>query len=292
MERYKKILVAIDGSETSLHALKESFKLVQEQGNSITVVAVVPPYTGDLELVGIGSGNIQDFIRKPYEDAISQSEELARSQGVSIKTVCEEGEAYKRIIELAEAEDSHLIVMARRGRRSLARVLVGSTTSRVIGYTQRDVLVIPKTADLGWKNILLATDGSKCSQSATEKAIAFSKLYEGELKVVSVVDVPTEFYGVSSQVVENLIKKAQGFVDEVQKKAEPFGIKVSTFVGEGDAYQMITNLAKNEMADIIFMGSHGRTGLKRLLMGSVTEEVIGHTNCPVLVVKKDMVIGN
>lgn len=122
----------------------------------------MPPYTGDLELVGIG-GNIQDFIRKPYEDALSQSEELARSQGVSIKTVREEGEAYKRIVELAEAEDSNLIVMARRGQRSLARIFVGSTTSRVIGHTQRDVLVIPKTADLGWKNILLSTDGSRCS---------------------------------------------------------------------------------------------------------------------------------
>lgn len=109
---------------------------------------------------------------------------------------------------------------------------------------------------------------------------------------MSVVDVPTEFYGVFPQAVENLIKEAQGFVDKVQKKAELFGIKVSTFVEEGDAYQAITNLAKDEKADIIFMDSHGRTGLKRLLMGSVTEEVIGHTNCPVLIVKKDTVIGH
>ncbi|MEW6620714.1 MAG: universal stress protein [bacterium] len=283
MLRYKKILVAIDGSETSLHALKESFKFVQKGGCEITVVSVVPPYTGDLDLVSVG--DIMGSMKKPYQDALSQADELAKTEGVSIKTICEEGEIYERVVDLAKSENYDLIVVGRRGLRRLERILVGSVTARIIGHTQKDVLVIPGDTVIGWENVLLATDGSKCSQGATERAISFTKSYHRELKVVSVVDVPTEFYGEAPEVAETLIQQAKGFVDEVKEKAEADGIKVVTFVREGEAYKVITELAKNEKVDVIFMGSHGRTGLKRVLMGSVTEEVIGHTPCPVVVVK-------
>ena len=54
---------------------------------------------------------------------------------------------------------------------------------------------------------------------------------------------------------------------------------------EGNAYEKIVDIADEQNADIIFMGSHGRTGIKKLLMGSVTEKVIGHASCPVIVVR-------
>ena len=72
---------------------------------------------------------------------------------------------------------------------------------------------------------------------------------------------------------------------EVKKQAEAAGVKAETFVGEAEAYEAITKLAKEQKADMIVLGSHGRTGLRRLLMGSVAEKVIGYAPCPVLVVK-------
>jgi nucleotide-binding universal stress UspA family protein len=158
-------------------------------------------------------------------------------------------------------------------------------TARVIGHTQRDVLVVPNGTTVGWKTIVLATDGSKYSTTATERAIAFAKSYGGELKVISVVDVPSEFYAEAPQAVEALVRKAKGFVADVKKQAESAGVRAETFVGEAEAYQAINNLAQEQKANMIVLGSHGRTGLRRLLMGSVTEAVIGHAPCPVLVVK-------
>ncbi|HID28438.1 MAG TPA: universal stress protein, partial [Desulfobacterales bacterium] len=76
------------------------------------------------------------------------------------------------------------------------------------------------------------------------------------------------------------------YVDEVKNEAEKRGIKTEGLMEQGSAFQKITDLAKEEKADLIIMGSRGRTGLNRLLMGSVTEKVIGHSPCPVLVVKK------
>lgn len=283
MARYRKILVAVDGSETSLHALEESFKLAQNEGSWITAVSVIPAYTGDLDLVAVG--NIMAAMRKPCDEALGKAKELAEKHKVLVKTVCEEGEPYEKIIDLAQAENCDLIVMGRRGLRRLERVLVGSVTARVIGYSPIDVLVVPRDTNVGFKKVLIATDGSKYSNSAEKKAIDFAKSYGGEVTVISVVDVPTEFYAESPKTVEELVNKARGYVEDVKKEAESEGVKAATIVKEGEAYRVITETAKETGAGIIVMGSHGRTGIKRLLMGSVTEKVIGHTPCPVLVVK-------
>ncbi|MBI4653826.1 MAG: universal stress protein [Nitrospirae bacterium] len=283
MGRYRKILVAVDSSESSLHALKESFKLAMNEGSWITVVSVVPPYTGDLDLVAVG--NIMASMRKPCEEALRKAQEIATAERASIKTACEEGEPHSAIVDLAQAENFDLIVMGRRGLGRIEKILVGSVTTRVIGYSPIDVIVVPRDTEVGWQNVLLTTDGSKYSEAASKKAIDLAKSYGGVLKILSVVDVPPEFYAESPKTVDDMINKAKGYVEVVKKQAEAARVKAETFVREGEAYQVITNIAKEQNAGIIIMGSHGRTGLKRLLMGSVTERVIGHSPCPVLVVK-------
>lgn len=277
------MLVAIDGSESSMHALKESFKLARNEKSWITVVSVVPEYKGDLDLVALG--NVMASMRKPCEDALHKAEELAKAEGALIKTVCEEGEAYERIIDLAEADNCELIVMGRRGMSRLERVLVGSVTARVIGHSRRDVLIVPRDAEIGWGKILVAVDGSKYSKAAAERAIDFAGEYGGELRVVSIIDVPAEFYGEAPDAVEDLVAKAKAYVEDVKKQAEASGVKAETLVREGETYRMILDVAEDLGVNAIIMGSHGRTGLKRLLMGSVTEKVIGYAHCPVLVVK-------
>lgn len=284
MGRYKKILVSIDGSESSMNALKESFKLAANEKSWITAVSVVPPYTGDLDIVGVGRDVFQSM-RRPYEKALSDALALAKKKGASIKTVCEEGEPYERLVDLARSVKCDLIVMGRRGLKRLERVFVGSVTARVIGHSSVDVLVVPKDTTIGWQRILLAIDGSKYSKAAAKRAIEFAKSYGGELKIISVVDVPSEFYAESPETVEGLIKKAKGYTEAVRKQAEASGVKADAIVREGEIYRVITDLAKEQKAKIIVTGSHGRTGLKRLLMGSTTEKVIGHAPCPVLVVK-------
>ncbi|MFZ2197836.1 MAG: universal stress protein, partial [Thermodesulfovibrionales bacterium] len=273
MARYKKILCAIDGSKSSIHALWESFKFAANEKCWITVTSVVPSYVGDLDMVGVG--DVMGAMRKPCEDALKEAEKLAKESGVMIKTVCEEGEIFERISDLASVENCDLIVMGRRGLRRLERALVGSVTARVIGYSQRDVLVVPDESVVGFQHVLVATDGSRQCRAAIDRAIDFAGSYGGDIAVVSIVDVPSEFYAEAPQVVEDLVHKARGYVEDVKKKAEASGVKAETFVREGEAHQAIVDLAKEREVNIIVMGSHGRTGLKRLLMGSVAEKVIG-----------------
>jgi nucleotide-binding universal stress UspA family protein len=283
MSRYRKILVAVDSSESGTNALHQAFKLANDEKCWITVTSVVPPYEGEIELVGVA--DIRAALRKPCDEALAEVEKIAKTERMLIKTVCEEGEVHERIVDLADAENCDVIVMGRRGLRRIERALIGSVTARVIGHTQRDVLVVPLGTVVGWKKIVFATDGSKHSVKAADRAIQFAKSYGGELRVISVVDVPSEFYAEAPQAVEDLVRKAKSYVADVKKKAEAEGVETETFVGEAEADEAITNLAKEQNADMIIIGSHGRTGLRRLLMGSVAEKVIGYAPCPVLVVK-------
>jgi nucleotide-binding universal stress UspA family protein len=283
MAKYRKILVAFDGSESSTNALLQGFKLAVEEKSWITVATVVPSYEGDLDLTAVG--NIHRALRRPGEEILSKAAALAKKEGALIRTVLEEGDIYVRLVDLAEAENCGVIVMGRRGTSPLGQALIGSVTARVIGHSQRDVLVVPEGTAIGWKKILIATDGSRYSDLATDKAIDFAASYGGSVSAVSVVDVPAEFYAEAPNVVEKLIGNAKVFVASVKEKAEKRVVPASTFVGEGDAYAVIARISHEENVDMIVMGSHGKTGLKRLLMGSVTEKVIGHSPCPGLVVK-------
>jgi len=285
MGRYSKILVAVDGSEAAFHALRESFKLAAYEKCWITAVSVVPRYEGDLELVGLR--DVRDSLRRPCDSALAEALSIAKSQGALIKAVCEEGEPYERIVDLAEAENCDLIIVGRTGKSALQRVLIGSVASRIIGYSHCDVVIVPPQAPLGWENILFPTDGSRFSTAAGTKAVDFAKSYGGGLTVLNVIDVPPEFYAeASSKVVDEMVARAHKRVSVIRELAEASGVMAKGLIREGrEAHEAILELARETQINVIVMGSHGRTGLRRLLMGSVAEKVIGYSPCPVLVVK-------
>ena len=283
MPRYKKLLVAFDGSPSSENALRQAFRLAEAERSWIKVLAVVPSYEGDIDMTGVK--DIEAVLRGPAEKLIAKAKEIAAQEKVNILTNIEQGEAYETIIEVAEEENCDLIVMGRRGIRHVERMLMGSVTARVVGHSNKDVLIIPRDSALGWKTVLLATDGSTFSESAAKKAIDFALLYGSKLTAVSVLDITDEFHAEAPAVVDKLIDNAKATLGNVRTMAESSGLTIETFIKEGEPYEKITQLAKEKNADVIFLGSHGRTGLARLLMGSVAEKVIGYAPCPVLISK-------
>jgi nucleotide-binding universal stress UspA family protein len=283
MPKYKKILVAFDGSDSSRNALRQAINLARTEKCWVKVVSVVPSYEGDIELTGVK--DIESAIKGPAEKLLAEAREIASAEGVSVITNIEQGEAYERIVDVAESENCDLIVMGRKGHSRIEKALVGCVTERVIGHTHKDVLVVPKGSAVGMDNILLATDGSSYSESASTRAIDLARSYGATLGGVSVVDVTDEFQAEAPAIVEQLIKNAKAALGALSRKAESAGVKAETFVREGEAYDVITGLAASIGAHLIVMGSHGRKGLSRLLMGSVTQKVIGFASCPVLVVR-------
>ena len=140
-------------------------------------------------------------------------------------------------------------------------------------------------AIMGFEKILLATDGSESVEAAIQEAINISRVCSSRLFVLSVVEVNPEYEALAPNIVEKAEAKTKEHVDSVKQRAEKEGISCETIVHQGEEpYRFIVDEAKKTKVDMIVMGSHGRTGLKRLMMGSVTARVIGHAPCKVLVV--------
>jgi nucleotide-binding universal stress UspA family protein len=284
MGRYRKILVAVDGSNSSRNAFRQACRIARSDESWITAVTAIPLFQDQFDVISTKE-KVSSALTREGENILSDIKKIAGEEDVFVKVKLEEGSPADTIIEIADENNFDLIVIGRHGKSRIERVLMGSVTARVIGHTPKDVLVVPDNAEIGWQKILLTTDGSKYNKAAAERAIDIAKGYGSEFKIVSVVDVPPEFYAEAANAVDDMVNKAKGYVDDVKKKAETEGVKTEVFVREGESYRIIIDLAVEQGVEIIVMGSHGRTGLERLLMGSVTEKVIGYASCPVLVVK-------
>ncbi len=281
MAKYRKILVAYDGSPSAKNALTLAGKLAREDKSWIKVLAVAPNYEGDLDLIGVS--NIKEAIAGPGERLLAEARQIADSEDLHILTNLQQGEPYEQIVQVADEENCDLIIMGRRGINNLERELMGSVTARVIGHTSRDVLVIPEQSSLAWGNILLATDGSASCDNALARSLEISQERGAKLVAVSVVYTNDEFYAMGQSVVKGLYSEADKVLDKVKKWAGDLGVQAETFIKEGEPHLAIVGLATERNSDLVVMGSHGRKGLTRLLMGSVTERVIGYGDCPVLV---------
>lgn len=214
-----------------------------------------------------------------WEGAVRESLEgfkaRASAQGVTLEPVLATGEAaHAAIVSEARRLKADLIVMGRHGKTGLARLLLGSVAARTVGFSPVNVLVVPAESPMAWGRLLVASDGSAYSRAAFEEALELARLFGSRL------------LGVSVAREEGELPQAEAIVQEMLAQANRAGFPMETRVTVGAPDDAIVRLARDQEIDLIIMGSHGRTGLTRLLMGSVTERVIGEAPCPVLVVKR------
>jgi nucleotide-binding universal stress UspA family protein len=271
--RFETILVATDTSEFSAGALRVAMALVKKCGGKLTVMTMVktnPEY-----------GSIAPELERQAEVAAREHldtvREAARTQGLEIDTLVRRGDTPDtEIVVAAEDINADLIVMGRRGRRGLARFMVGDAVVKVIGHAHCSVLVVPKAADMWHRRILVATDGSRYSDAAATSAAKVAKVCGLPVTVVSAT---------SPSHNEARIREAHDAVARLAKFYTDDGVSADTRVPQGRPDEAVIVTAREVGADLIVTGTHGRTGLQKLLMGSVVERIIGQTESPILVVK-------
>lgn len=143
-----------------------------------------------------------------------------------------------------------------------------------------------------FKHILVPVDGSETSSKAVVKAVGLAKAFGSVVTVLYVID-PYPFTGVGAdfaygqaQYLSAATAEANQALDEAKKVFEDAGVQVNTLLGEGHAvHEGIGRVLSSVDADLIVMGSHGRRGLEKLMLGSVTQRVLGVVHVPVLVVR-------
>ncbi|RXA16814.1 universal stress protein [Methanosarcina sp. MSH10X1] len=142
-----------------------------------------------------------------------------------------------------------------------------------------------------YRNIVIATDGSENSQRAVSYGIEIAKLSGATVHALYVVDT-TSFSSIPMDagweaMYETLRREGEKAISEVKKRGEVSGVEVREVLLEGHPSNEITDFAENNSADLIVVGTLGKTGLDRFLMGSVAEKVVRGSKVPVLVVRSE-----
>ena len=138
-----------------------------------------------------------------------------------------------------------------------------------------------------YKKILVAYDGTEFSDAALDEAITLAKGTDGEIAVITAVERNTEMEAMAPELDRKFEAKAVEDLKRAQDRVKASGIKlVEQEVSKDPPHEAVINMARQWQCDVVVMGTHGRTGLLRLLMGSTTERVIGNAPCSVLVVRK------
>lgn len=268
--RVGKLVVATDGSAYSDGSIRVGLAYanrIQAEVFGLSVIIHSPEFETFVP-------NLEELSAQRAQEALVSFYAAAGEGAPTI--VLKAADPAEGIVEGAKQAGADMIVIGRRGKRGLARSHVGDATVKVIGRADCPVLVVPQVGQLWSKHILLATDGSECSVAAAEAAGNIARQSGLPITVVSVV---------TSSHSDSRRQAAQEAVDAKVARFSEMGLQVDGKVLEGQPDEAIVRAVGEVGADLVVMGSHGRTGLKKILMGSVSERVIGQVACPVLVVK-------
>ena len=297
----KKILVPIDFSELSQKALVYAGACGERFGATVDLVHIAEPVP---IFAGIDAVPIPVTDRKQLAILEHRLAELAKElpPNSAGRTIVRSGWALDEIISVAEELKTELIIVSSHGRSGLQRVLLGSTAEGIVRKAPCDVLVLrpderefvnvagEKQFAFALKTIVVPIDFSDVSRKALGDAADLAKRFEAKLICLHVLEIipftepdpalVTELEVIRKSVTAATERTLQEFLKEATSNIQRENIL--TF---GAASREIMQLAEDRKADLIVMGTHGKAGPGRFLLGSTTERVVRHAHEPTLVVR-------
>ncbi len=271
--RFERILLATDGSPGSASAEQVAMAMAKAWSAQLLMCTVVisNPIAEATAMseIAAAEAEAQTLLKRLLDDA--------QAQGIQARIVVPHGpDPLQEIVTLADDCNADVIVMGRHPQPGWLRRLLGVTSVRAVAAASCSVLLVPEGASM-WKNrILLATDGSRFSEAAGVAAGKLATL--GQLPVTVVSAIRDSFTAERAE-------QAEQAATAVHEHLLAQGVVSTKEVLHGPPDALILGTAALRKADIIVVGTHGRTGWERLVVGSVTESVFKASKVPVLAVK-------
>jgi nucleotide-binding universal stress UspA family protein len=215
----------------------------------------------------------------------------------SVSVVVLEGKPVETIVEAAREQGTDLIAMATHGASGLALWTMGSVAEGVMQRASCPVLLVRVTENAlpprPLKRILVPLDGSPVAEQALPHAVALAKEKQAELILLRTVDPLTEhemraivrYRKERDVLIEQFRQEATHYLTPHQQALEREGLQCRQRVIAAHAGEGILHVAAKEEADLIVMTTHGRSGIGKLVYGSVTDHVLHHATRPLLVVR-------
>jgi nucleotide-binding universal stress UspA family protein len=282
-----KILLATDGSGDAELAATTAVGLARSTSSELHVVHTWRP---------VPSVHFDALIRREMEREAQGilGEQVRKIEGLGgtvASARLSEGGAAEEIVALAEEIGAGLIAVGSRGRGRIRRLLLGSVSDAVVRHAHCPVIVVRWKPVVFPAKILLATDGSEEATLALQTAADLCEKTGSELHVVHVGEVTLlhhyhpEAHGYRMQYERDEKEARELLETQVEGIKAAVATVAQAHLRMGKADEHIVVLAEELGVDLIVMGSRGLGGVKRALMGSVSEAVVRHAHCPVLVVR-------
>jgi nucleotide-binding universal stress UspA family protein len=280
------VLVATDFSPGATRAVARAARLPITPGSAITVLHVLP---------GGAEARAEAAVRRPLDQVAAAARKAAREAGltdVDVFTHIAHGKPFVEIISGARDMGAQLIVLGRHGQRPFRDLLIGSTAERVIRKSATPVLVVSSQVAGSYRRPLIAVDGSDTSRRAFELALgvagtvpsidvvhAYGAPYEDPMRRSGISEKDLRAYGLETGNAARAMVEA--FLAAYMAEGRSFILALR----RGDPRRVILRVAAQRRSDLLALGTHGRSGLAHMLIGSVAEAVIRAATCDVLVAR-------
>jgi nucleotide-binding universal stress UspA family protein len=297
MDTFRRLFVAIDFSPSSNEALRRAHERAASTGAGLAVCHIVPNELRSNILFPhisrIAALKLPLEVTRIAEAAATRVSEITGRSKEEFELIIDDGTPQAMIVNIAEQWGADLIIMGSHGESSAANVLLGSVTNSVIRHAHCPVLIVRPGEPT--RRIVAGTDFSDPGLPVIKAAAGEATRTGSQLTVVHSLDLasspssyPTMAFGgapltLSSEQIKELEQIAAQQLKDALKKLDAVGDVVVTM---GPAGAALINLASAHKADLIVVGTIGRTGLSRALLGSVAETVAVGSPCSVLVVRR------
>lgn len=294
---YTRMLIPLDGSQVAEQVLPYARCLAKSLKIPVELLEVI-----DLEdlrlLANPERGRYLDTLLsermeagKTYLEAIAQS-----FQETQVTCVVEKGKAEDVVIERAASDKGTLIVMATHGRSGIQRWVLGSVADKVLHGSTNHLFLI-RANDQGkavgealLKKVIVPLDGSPVAETVLPYVVDLAKRMRLEVVLVRAYALPTstadEYQTYTDELIGLIEAEARDYLAEKIKEAKGKGLEnVSSVVNVGYGAEEIITLARKTPDNFIAMCTHGRSGMKRFVLGSVTDRVVRHSGDPVLIIR-------
>jgi nucleotide-binding universal stress UspA family protein len=286
----KKILVPLDGSELSEMALVYAKELAIALNSEVQLARVTERRDNEtLQVYGVYLEKVAERLRTQVKRVNSESD---------VKTVVIDGEPATALVEYAEKEGIDLIIMMSHGRSGIMRWAIGGTASKVVQRCRIPVLLVRASLALSkrrpvqvFKKILLPLDGSSMGEAALSYVKTIVKALDCEVILLRVVEIVQRVHTIggldhfvySEQQIERMKDEALKYLEKACRQFDKGN--VSIILRTGDPAQEILKLSAEENVNVVAMSSHGKSGIMRWVMGSVSSKILQAGKSPLLLVR-------
>jgi nucleotide-binding universal stress UspA family protein len=297
---YTRMLIPLDGSKTAENVLPYGRILARTFQIPVELMEV-------LDIAGMASHVAAEKARR-LDTVVTEGErsseqylkKIASSfSGVNVGCTVERGRPEDVIVEKAAADKTTLIAMATHGRSGMSRWLLGSIAEKVLRAATNPLLLVRASeealteGEAVLRSIIVPLDGSELAESVLPTAVKFARLFNVGMVLFRTYELPASaYYGRENYLpnyeeLKNRVKEqAQDYLDKRIEAIKAEGVqRVSSVLIEGSGPNEIIDYARKTPNALITMCTHGRSGVKRWVLGSVTEKVVRHSGDPVLVMR-------